>query len=117
VISGAVAAAKPLPDGAAGRPWSEIAAAIPGKLEAGKRVQPPANVRREAALAALDESGRALDEALAGLGEERAARYAITHPVIGVVALGDIGEWAVAHVARHNAQAKRVLVEGAASAP
>lgn len=111
MISGEVAAARPLPDGTAARTWAEIAAAIPSKLDAGKRVQPPADVRRDDVLQALDESGRALDAALAALPEDRAAAYAITHPVIGTVALGHIGEWATAHVARHNAQAKRALAD------
>ena len=109
VISGAVPAAKPLPDGTVARPWSAIAGALPDRIEAGKRVQPPADVRREDVLVLLEESARKLDAALAGLSEERAAAYAITHPVLGTVALGAIGEWATAHVARHNAQAKRVL--------
>ena len=109
VISGDVPAAKPLTDGTVARPWPEIAGALPERIEAGKRVQPPADVRREDVLAALDESAVKLDAALAGLTEERAAGYAITHPVLGTVALGAIGEWATAHVARHNAQAKRAL--------
>jgi DinB family protein len=109
VLSGEVPAAKPLPEGTAARPWPEIVAAIPAKLEAGKRVQPPADVRREDVLASLAESSARLDAALAALTEERAAGYAITHPVIGTVALAQIGEWATAHVIRHNAQAKRVL--------
>lgn len=109
LISGEVPGAKPLPDGASARPWPEIAAAIPGRLEAGKRVQPPAGVSREEALEALAGASAKLDAALAGLAEDRAERYAITHPVIGAVALGDIGEWAAAHTIRHNAQAKRVL--------
>ena len=109
VISGEVPAAKPLADGTSARPWADIAAVLPDRLEAGKRVQPPAEVRREDVLASLEESARRLDAALAGLSEERAAAYAITHPVLGTVALGAVGEWAVAHVARHNAQAKRVL--------
>ncbi|HEY2435220.1 MAG TPA: DinB family protein [Vicinamibacterales bacterium] len=114
VLSGEVPAAKPLPAGATVRPWDEIAAAIPDRIEAGKRVQPPPDVRRDAVLQALDESARTLDAALAGLSAERAAGYAITHPVIGTVPLGDIGDWAVSHVARHNAQAKRTLAASAA---
>ncbi len=109
VITGEVAAAKPVPDGTPARDWAEIATALPDRIEAGRRVQPPADVRREDVLAALDESARKLDAALAGLAEDRAAGYAITHPVLGVVALAHIGDWAVAHVARHNRQAKRAL--------
>ena len=99
---------KPLA-GTAVRSWSEIVSAIPDKLEAGTRVQPPDVVRRDEVLASLAESAKALDAALAALPEDRADGFAVTHPVIGTVALGQIGEWATAHVIRHNAQAKRVL--------
>ena len=115
ILSGEVAAARPLPGGTAARTWPEIAAAIPERIEAGRRVQPPADVRRDDVLQALEESWRKLDAALAALPEDRAATHAITHPVIGVVALGQIGEWAAAHAARHNAQAKRALADASAS--
>jgi uncharacterized damage-inducible protein DinB len=109
VLSGDVPAAKPLAAGTVVRGWQEIVAGIPDKLEAGKRVQPPADVRRDDVLRALAESAAKLDAALAALPQERGHGYAITHPVIGTVALSQIGEWATAHVIRHNAQAKRVL--------
>jgi len=115
VLSGDVPAAKPLPDGETGRTWEQIVAAMPPKIEAGKRVQPPADVRRDDVLASLAESARSLDAALAALPEARAAGFAITHPALGTVALGQVGEWAVAHTIRHNAQAKRVLGEFAAT--
>jgi uncharacterized damage-inducible protein DinB len=114
VLSGASPAAKPLDDGVTVRTWAEIVAAIPEKLEAGARVQPPDTVRRDDVLASLAESAQKLDAALAALAEARAARFAITHPVVGTVALGHIGDWATAHTIRHNAQAKRVLAEVAA---
>ena len=109
LISGELPGAKELPEGTAARPWSNIVSAIPDKLEAGKRVQPPAAVRRDDVLQALSVAETKMDAALAGLQEDRGSRYAITHPVVGTVALADIGDWAVAHTARHNAQAKRVL--------
>jgi uncharacterized damage-inducible protein DinB len=115
VLSGEVPAAKPLAEGTAVRPWQEIVAGMPSRLEAGKRVQPPQEVRRDEVLTALAESAAKLDAALAALSEERGAGYAITHPVIGTVALSQIGEWATAHVIRHNAQAKRVLAESIAA--
>ncbi len=109
LISGEIPGARPLAEGESARPWAEILAAIPDKLEAGKRVQPPASPGRDEVLAALASAAAKIDAALAALGEERAARYAITHPVIGTVALADVGDWAVAHTIRHNAQTKRVL--------
>jgi uncharacterized damage-inducible protein DinB len=109
LVSGERPGAQPLPDGAPEKPWSEIVQGIPAKLEAGKRVQPPAFVRRDEMLAALAESAAKMDAALAGLAAERGSRFAITHPVVGTVTLAQIGDWATAHVIRHNAQAKRVL--------
>ena len=111
VLTGEVPAAKPLEPGTQARNWTDIVAAMPEKLDAGKRVQPPADVRRDEVIAALQAAAAKLDAALAALTEDRAAGLAITHPVIGVVALGQIGDWATAHVIRHNAQAKRVLGE------
>jgi uncharacterized damage-inducible protein DinB len=108
-------AAKALPDGTTTRTWNEILRGIPDRIEAGKRVQPPDVVRRDEVLAALADSAQKLDAALAALPETRAAGFAITHPVIGTVALGQIGDWAVAHTIRHNAQAKRVLADVAAT--
>ena len=109
LMSGEQPGAKPLPDGAAARPWSEIVKAIPDKLEAGRRVQPPATVSRDEVLGALADAAAKLEAALIALDADRAAGYAVTHPVIGTIALGQFGDWAVAHTIRHNAQAKRVL--------
>lgn len=109
LVSGEQPGAKPLPDGGSEKPWSEIVQGMPGKLEAGKRVQPPAGVRRDDVLTALADSAARLDAALAGLDADRGARYAITHPAIGTITLGQFGDWATAHTIRHNAQAKRVL--------
>jgi uncharacterized damage-inducible protein DinB len=109
LISGELPGAKELPEGTAAKPWSEVATGIPEKLEAGKRVQPPPAVNRDEVLRALAAAAAKMDAALAGLPEQRGARYAITHPVVGTVAIADIGDWAVAHTIRHNAQAKRVL--------
>ena len=116
LLSGDVPAAKPVPEGTPVRTWTEIVAGIPPKLEAGKRVQPPPEVRRDDVLEALAASSRQLEAALIGLSQERGEGYAITHPELGTVVLGQIGDWATAHVVRHNAQAKRVLAEASAAA-
>jgi len=108
LVSGERPGAQPLPDGAVERPWAEIVKEMPGKIEAGKRVQPPAGVRRDEALAALAGAADKLDAALAGLDADR-AHHAITHSAIGTITLGQFGDWATAHTIRHNAQAKRVL--------
>ena len=109
LMTGEIPAAKALPDGVAAKPWSEILAAIPPRIEAGKRVQPPPSPDRDEVMASLAASAAKIDAALAALAEDRAARLAITHPVVGTVALAYIGDWAISHTIRHNAQAKRVL--------
>ena len=115
VLSGDSAAAKPIDPGAGVRTWSEILSTIPDRIDAGPRVTPPAGVRRDEVLASLEQSARKFDAALASLPETRATAFAITHPVLGAVPLAAVGDWAVAHVARHNAQAKRVLASVAAT--
>lgn len=109
LVSGELPGAQPLAEGVSERSWGEVVAGIPAKIEAGTRVQPPPDARRDDVLAALAASAAKLDAALAGLDPDRGATYAITHPVVGTVTLRQIGEWAAAHVIRHNAQAKRVL--------
>jgi hypothetical protein len=36
----------------------------------------------------------------------------LTHPLVGSITVYQIGDWATAHIIRHNRQAKRVLGEG-----
>ena len=109
LVSGELPGAKPLAEGVRERPWDEVVRGIPDKIDAGPRVQPPPEVTREAALAALATSAARLDAALAGLAEDRATGLAVTHPIVGLVTIGQIGDWAAAHTIRHNAQAKRTL--------
>ena len=109
LVSGENPAAKPLAEGVSERPWSEIVQAMPEKIEAGRRVQPPAEVRRDDVLKALADSAAKLDAALAGLDADRGASHAITHPALGTITLRQFGDWATGHIIRHNAQAKRVL--------
>lgn len=109
LVSGERPGAQPLPEGAQERSWADILQGMPGRIEAGKRVQPPPDARREAVLKRLAEASAKFDAALANLDEARGSRYAITHPAIGTVCLRQFGEWATAHTIRHNAQAKRVL--------
>ena len=109
LVSGARPGAQPLADDAREKPWSDIVAGIPQRIEAGKRVQPPPDASRDAVLELLAQSAAKLDAALAALEEQRGASFAITHPSIGTITLRQFGEWATAHTIRHNAQAKRVL--------
>jgi hypothetical protein len=43
------------------------------------------------------------------LTPERGGRMGVTHAIVGTISVYQIAEWATAHVARHNRQAKRVL--------
>jgi uncharacterized damage-inducible protein DinB len=101
--------APPLPDDFSERSWDDISSAMPAKLEASGRSVPAPSVKMADALAALEASGDKLDAALSGLSPDRGSRLGITHPAVGTVSLYQVGEWAVAHTIRHNAQAKRVL--------
>lgn len=111
MISGELAAAQPLADGFRERAWTDVAAAIPDRLEAPAAVAPPPEVRRAAALAALEASGDRMLAALDGLRPDRASGMGIVHPIVGAISVFQIGEWAAAHVIRHNRQAKRALGE------
>jgi hypothetical protein len=98
-----------LPDDFVERTWDQIAEAIPAKLQAGGPVVPPAAVTLADVLSALDTASKKLDAALERLTPDRGARFGVTHKAVGTVSLYQVGEWAVAHTIRHNAQAKRVL--------
>ena len=98
-----------LADGFREQDWSELAAALPLKLEASRGVTPPPDVRHADALSALAESSGKLEAALRALTPDRGAQFGVTHRAIGTVTLYQLGEWATAHTIRHNAQAKRIL--------
>src|SRR4051794_20205312 len=70
VLTGEVPAAKPLEPGTQARTWQEVVGGMPQKLDAGKRVTPPADVRRDEVIAALEASASKLDAALAALAED-----------------------------------------------
>ena len=73
---------------------------------------PPPVVRRSDAIAALEAAGMRMARAFDALTPERGARMGITRPVVGSITVYQIGDWATAHIIRHNRQAKRVLGEG-----
>ena len=112
IMSGDVAAAQPLPAEFRERRWDEVAAAVPPRATAPPQVVPPATVSKSEAIAALESSATKLARALDTLTPERGGRMGITHAVVGTICLYQLGEWATAHVIRHNRQAKRVLGEG-----
>lgn len=108
VIDGSAPVATPPPDGFVERPWSEIASGIPQHVEAPARLAPPADVSVEAAAALVRQSTSRLRTAIGALSPER-ARYCYTGRLVGTISLYQMGEWAAAHMIRHNQQAKRIL--------
>jgi hypothetical protein len=112
LISGDVPAARPLDAGFRERAWTDVVASIPDRLQAPAAAVPPESVRREDAIRAVEEAGRQMALALETLTADRGNRMGITHPIVGVISVYQIGEWATAHVARHNRQAKRALGQG-----
>ena len=109
LIAGDVPAAKPLPDDFVEKPWAAIASEIPEKLQSPPAAVPPPVVHKKDAVAALEASALKMARAFDSLTPERGGRIGVTNPLVGTINLYQVGEWAAAHVARHNAQAKRVL--------
>ncbi len=109
LIAGDVPAAKPLPDDFVETPWQQIAAAMPGKLEAPSAAVPPPAVTRHDAIAALESSAVKMARALDTLTPERGGRIGVTNPVVGTINLYQVGDWAASHIQRHFAQVQRAL--------
>jgi hypothetical protein len=112
IMSGDLPAAQPLPADFRERSWDEIAANVPSNLTAAAAVAPPAVVSKPEAIAALESSATKMARAFDALTPQRGGRMGITHPIVGTITLYQLGDWATAHVIRHNRQAKRVLGEG-----
>ena len=109
LIAGDVPAAGPLGEGFVERPWAAVAAEIPERLQAPSAAMPPAHVTRHDAIAALEASAVKFARALDTLTPERGATTGITHQVVGTINLYQVGEWAAAHVQRHDQQVQRAL--------
>ena len=110
LMSGEVAGVERLPVDFRERAWPEIAAVMPARLQAPDAFRPPPAVARAEAIALLEASGVRMARALDLVTAERGAAFGIKSPIVGgLINVYQIGEWATAHVARHNKQAKRVL--------
>ncbi len=114
IMSGSIPAAQPLAPEFSERTWPEILASIPNQARAPAATLPPPSVRRDEAIAALEASGVLMASALASLTPERGGRMGITHPIVGTISVYQIGDWATAHIIRHNRQAKRAIATAAA---
>ena len=110
LMSGERAGAQPLGADFVERPWPTIVTAIPDRLQAPSSFLPPPGVTRMDAIAALEASGMAMARALDAVTPERGAGLGISNPIVGgTINLYQVGEWATAHVIRHNKQAKQTL--------
>ncbi|MBP6715809.1 MAG: DinB family protein [Acidobacteria bacterium] len=108
LIDGSIPNARPAAEGFTETPWGDIASQVPAKLEAPERFHPPADVTPADALAKLVASQQRVVDALAGLEESRAG-LTVRSTVGTPISLYQVGNWAAAHVARHNSQVKRLL--------
>jgi hypothetical protein len=110
LMSGDTPGAQPLGADFVERSWPSIVSTIPDRLQAPASVQPPPVVSRMEAIAALEASGMAMARALDAVTAERGATHGISSPIVGgTINLYQVGEWATAHVIRHNKQAKLTL--------
>jgi hypothetical protein len=109
LMSGELPGAQPLAADFAEREWATIVATIPGRLKAPAGFEPPPGVTRAEAIAALEAAGVRMARALDQVTPERGARHGISSPIVGVINVYQIGDWATAHVIRHNQQAKRIV--------
>ena len=89
----------------------QIAASIPNRLQAPAALHPPPAVKRTEAVAALEASGTKMARAFDVLTCERGGRMGIANAVVGTISVYQLAEWATAHIARHNRQAKQILGE------
>jgi hypothetical protein len=109
LISGERPGARQLGSDFKERDWAAIAQRLPDRIEAAAAFHPPPGVTRHAAIADLEASGVRMARALDTVTPERGAGYGISSPIVGEITVYQIGEWATAHVIRHNRQAKRIL--------
>ena len=109
LIAGDVPAAKPVAADFVERPWPEIAAAMPDKLEAAAAALPPAKVTCHDAIAALETSAVRMAQAFDTLTPERGGGIGVTNALVGTINLYQVGEWAATHVARHYRQASAAV--------
>jgi hypothetical protein len=112
MMAGDIPGPRPLDADFHERSWEEIASAIPPRAVASAAVTPPPGVRRDDAVAALEASAMRMAHAFDALTAERGGRMGITHPLVGTITVYQLGDWATAHIKRHNRQAKRALGEG-----
>ena len=109
LITGMIDGARPALPGFVEREWRSVLGQVPAKLTAAEPFQPPPGVRMEDTLPKLRKSEGLVRDAIRSITPERGSGFTFTSPVVGEISIYQVGDWATAHVIRHNAQAKRVL--------
>ena len=108
LVDGTVPGARSPEDGFEETPFAQIVAPIADVgLEAPSKFHPPEGVTRADALARLRASRDRMTQAIRAMPESRGLWT--VNSILGQVTVYQVGEWATAHVIRHNAQAKRAL--------
>lgn len=107
LVEGWVPGAKPPEPDFEETPFAEILSTVPDGLEAPPKFHPPANLTRDEALARARASRDKMSAAIRAIPESRGLWT--VNSMLGPVTVYQVGEWATAHVARHNAQAKRAI--------
>ena len=110
VVDGSGPGATPPADGFVERAWADMVRNVPERNQAPARFVPPATTAIGDAVRDLKAGTAKLREALSGLTPER-SRLCFTHRLFGAMTLYQVGDFAIAHMIRHNQQVKRVLGE------
>lgn len=108
VIDGTTPGAAPPADGFEERAWADVVRQVPARNEAPPRFHPPATVAVSDALQQFRASMAHLTTAIETLAPDR-ARYCFANRAVGTITLYQAGDFAIAHMIRHNQQAKRIL--------
>lgn len=109
LIDGKLPGAEPAAPDFRERAWTEVVEGIPERITARGPSVPPPSVTMADALLRLRTSAGELRRALASLTPERGSGYVLRTLITGEISVYQIGDWATAHVIRHNAQAKKVI--------
>jgi hypothetical protein len=90
------------------RPWADVVGNVPPRNESPARFHPPATVMAGDALQQFRQSVSHLARAIETLPADRAG-YCISNRAVGTITLYQAGDFAIAHMIRHNQQTKRIL--------
>ncbi len=107
LVDGSLPGAKPPEADFEETPFKEITSIVPDQLDAPPKFHPPEDLTRVEALERARASRDAMSRAIRTMPESRGLWT--VKSILGLVTVYQVGEWATAHVARHNRQAKRTI--------